>query len=425
MTLGAESQGRGRNDGGIVALRILTRGQVAGLLTFPEYVNAVERAFRLHAEGRSLPPQLMHVDAKGGEFHVKGGGLLLDRWYFALKANGSFFDNPAKLGLPAIQGGILLFDGENGTPLALMDSGHITVQRTGAATAVAARLLARPGSRTATVCGCGKQGRIQLAALLHVLPQIERVHAWDVSAEAARRFAEQESAARQLDVRAAGSLEDAVRASDVVVTCTPSRSPLVRRDWVAPGAFIAAVGADSPGKQELEAELLAAPALVVVDLLEQAAAVGDLQHALRGGLMTRGDVHAELADVIVGRRPGRTRDDQVDRLRRDGHGAAGRGGCGGGLPPCGRRRRGNGNRLTMAPHEATGTLCNHRPGCRLRGGRRCPPRPGSPAAHPAGAPLHVVEATIPEMRAAMEQGRVTSQDSCGSTCSGSPSTRRG
>lgn len=297
--------------GGTVALRILTRGQVAGLMTFPEYVEAVERAFRLHAERRSLPPQLMHVDAEGGEFHVKGGGLLLDRWYFALKANGSFFGNPARLGLPAIQGGILLFDAGNGTPLALLDSGHITVQRTGAATAVAAGRLARPGSRTATVCGCGKQGRVQLTALLHALPQIDRVHAWDVNGEAARVFAERESADRHLEVRAASDLEAAVRDSDAVVTCTPSRSPFVRRDWIRPGTFIAAVGADSPGKQELDADVLAPPAVVVVDLLEQAARVGELQHALGAGLMTAGDVHAELGDLIVGRKPGRTRDDQV------------------------------------------------------------------------------------------------------------------
>jgi ornithine cyclodeaminase/alanine dehydrogenase len=279
-------------------------------MTFAEYVEAVSRAFRLHAEGKSLPPQLMHVDAEGGEFHVKGGGLLLDRWYFALKANGSFFGNPTRLGLPAIQGGILLFDAANGTPLALLDSGEITVQRTGAATAVAASYLARPGSRTATICGCGKQGRIQLTAVRHALP-VQRVYAWDASAEAAERFANEASAGLDLEVRATRDLEAAVRESDVIVTCTPSRAAFVRRAWVRPGTFVAAVGADSPGKQELDADLLVPPAAVVVDLLAQAAVVGELQHPLAAGLITAEAVRAELGEIIAGRKPGRIDDSEV------------------------------------------------------------------------------------------------------------------
>ena len=294
-----------------MGLRILTRGQVAGLMTFADYVEEVERAFRLHAEGKSLPPQLMHVDAPGGEFHVKGGGLLLDRWYFALKANGSFFGNPAKLGLPAIQGGILLFDAENGTPLALLDSGEITVQRTGAATAVAARHMARADSRTVTVCGCGKQGRIQLKALRHVLPALTRVYAWDASAEAIQRFVREVSRGLEIEVTAAENLEDAVRGSDVVVTCTPSRTPFIRRAWIRPGAFIAAVGADSPGKQELDADVLAPPTAIVVDLIEQAVKVGELQHPVKAGLVDARDVRAELGEVVAGRKAGRAGNDEV------------------------------------------------------------------------------------------------------------------
>jgi alanine dehydrogenase len=293
-----------------MSIRVLTRSQIASLLTFPDYVEGVARAFRLHAEGRSIAPQLMHVDANGGEFHVKGGGLLLDRWYFALKANGSFFDNPAKLGLPAIQGAIVLFDGESGTPLALLDSGEITIQRTGAATAVAARHLARSDSTVATICGCGKQGLIQSTALRHALP-IGRAFVWDINAEAARKFADDLAAASGLAVEAVENLESAIRQSDVVATCTPSRRPFVRRSWIRPGTFVAAVGADSPGKQELDADVLAPPTVVVVDLLEQAAHVGELQHAIAAGYLAPGGVHAELAEVIAGRRPGRRTRDEV------------------------------------------------------------------------------------------------------------------
>ncbi len=291
-------------------MKLLTRAQVASLLRFDDYVTGVEQAFRLHADGRSLAPQLMHVDAPEGEFHVKGGGLLLDRWYFALKANGSFFGNPARHGLPAIQGGILLFDAEQGTPLALLDSGEITIQRTGAATAVAARLLARPGSATATICGCGRQGRVQLKALAHVLP-LTRAYVWDANPDAARALASAVPPRAGLVVEAVTELEAAVRASDAVATCTPARTPFVRRAWLRAGTFVAAIGADSPGKQELDADVLAPPTAVVVDLLDQSAQVGELQHALAAGLMTRGDVRGELGEVIAGRRPGRTSADEV------------------------------------------------------------------------------------------------------------------
>jgi ornithine cyclodeaminase/alanine dehydrogenase len=291
-------------------MKLLTRPQVASLLSFEDYVAGVEQAFRLHADGRSLAPRLMHVDAPDGEFHVKGGGLWLDGWYFALKANGSFFGNPARHGLPAIQGAILLFDAEQGSPLALLDSGEITIQRTGAATAVAARLLARPDSSVVTICGCGRQGRVQLKALAHVLP-LTRAFVWDVNPDAARALASAAPPRAGLAVEAVTDLEAAVRGSDAVATCTPSRAPFIRRAWLRPGTFVAAVGADSPGKQELDADVLAPPAVVVVDLLEQAAHVGELQHALGAGLMTEGAVRGELGEIIAGRRPARTSDDEV------------------------------------------------------------------------------------------------------------------
>jgi alanine dehydrogenase len=293
-----------------MGVRVLTRAEVAGLLTFADYVDGVEQVFRQHALGESLAPQLMHVDAGDGEFHVKGGGVRLDRWYFALKANGSFFGNPARHGLPPIQGAILLFDAENGTPLAVLDSGEITIQRTGAATAVAARRLARPGADTVTICGCGRQGRIHFHAMRHALP-VRRVYAWDADTNAARAFAGELAGTGDVAVEAVSDLEGAVRQSDVVATCTPARAPFVRRAWLRPGAFVAAVGADSPGKQELDADVLAPPTLVVVDLLAQASHVGELQHAIAAGLVRPADVHAELGEILAGKKPGRRFADEI------------------------------------------------------------------------------------------------------------------
>ncbi len=287
---------------------LLTRGDVAALLTLEECVAAVEHAFALQAEGKALGPGVLGLHVPGGGFHVKAAGLPLGRFYVAAKLNANFPDNPAR-GLPTIQGVVVLSDGETGQPLALMDSMEITVLRTGAATAVAARYLARPDARVATIVGCGRQGRIQLAALASVR-KLERVYAMDRDATISRQFAHQMSAELGVDVRPVAVLAEASRQSDLWVTCTPSRSPLLGREDVAPGAFVAAVGADNEHKQELDPGLLAA-ASVVVDSLEQCAVIGDLHHALRSGAMSLADVHAELSEVVVGRKPGRRSPDDI------------------------------------------------------------------------------------------------------------------
>jgi ornithine cyclodeaminase/alanine dehydrogenase-like protein (mu-crystallin family) len=245
----------------------------------------------------------------GGGFHVKAAGVRLSRFYVAAKLNANFPDNGARRGLPTIQGVVVLSDGEDGRPLALLDSMEITALRTGAATAVAARHLARADARTATVVGCGRQGRIQIAALARVRP-LTRVHAVDADPAAAARFAREMSAELGLDVHPAGSVAEAAPVSDIVVTCTPSRAPLLHRVDVAPGAFVAAVGADDEHKQELEPVLMAAGTLVV-DSLEQCATIGDLHHALAAGAVSRDRVHAELAQVVAGQRPGRQTADEI------------------------------------------------------------------------------------------------------------------
>jgi alanine dehydrogenase len=174
---------------------------------------------------------------------------------------------------------------------------------------VAAKYLARPNSRSATIVGCGAQGEIQMAAIAAVLP-LEHVWVIDTDHARARSLAARAEADLGIRVAVAADLHTALRASDVCVTCTPSRGPFVFRDDIAPGVFLAAVGADSRGKQELEPALVASSTLVV-DVLEQCAEIGELQHALAAGLMTREGVHAELPDVVAGRRPGRTRDDEI------------------------------------------------------------------------------------------------------------------
>ncbi|HZQ92644.1 MAG TPA: ornithine cyclodeaminase family protein [Terriglobales bacterium] len=291
------------------ATLLLDRAQIGGLVSFAEYLASVERAFRAHGEGRSLDQGLMHLDADGGEFHVKGGGLQLGRVYFGFKINGGFHRNWQVYGLPNIVGVIVLCDGSTGLPLAIMDSGEITRQRTAAAAAVAASHLARRDSRVITISGCGAQGHAQLAGMKAVF-SLERAFAYDVDRNQRERFAQEMSARLEMPVEPVEDFAVALRQSDICITCAPSHHYYVRAADVPRGIFIAAMGADSPEKQEIDPQLLARYKLVV-DILDQCEQVGELHHAIAGGLMTRGDVHAQLGEVLAGKKPGRTSADEI------------------------------------------------------------------------------------------------------------------
>jgi len=267
----------------------LSRRDVAALLDLDDCIAAVENAFAMLGRGELPPPALAGVHATGGAFHIKAaiaGGR------FAAKINANFFE-----AVPRIKGVVMLADATNGTPLAIMDSIEITILRTGAVTAVAAKFLARADARTALICGCGLQGRIQAKALARVRP-IGTLFALDADRGRAEAFARETGA----------TVVDEVVPADVVVTCTPSRAPFLER--VAPGTFVAAVGADSEEKSEIAPSLLAA-AKVVTDVTEQCATIGDLRVAIAAGAMTRAGVHAELGEIVAGRKPGRERADEV------------------------------------------------------------------------------------------------------------------
>ena len=289
---------------------LLTQQHVRRLMSIDECIDAVDDAFRQHALGRSISPSVLGSHVPGGGFHVKTAGLSTDsQRVFAAKVNANFPGNPTRFGLPTIQGVIALFDAVDGRPLAILDSIEITSVRTAAASAVAARYLAREDAATVTVCGCGEQGRSQLRALTRVRP-VRQVLAFDSDFEKAIRYAHELSEDLGIEINPVRELGAATLRSDIWVTCTTSRAWYLGRNHVAAGSLVLAVGADNDDKQEIEPELLAT-STVVVDVLDQCAAIGDLHHALELGVMRREDVHAELADVVSGRRPARRRHDEI------------------------------------------------------------------------------------------------------------------
>jgi ornithine cyclodeaminase/alanine dehydrogenase-like protein (mu-crystallin family)/threonine dehydratase len=288
---------------------LLSRAETAELMEFEDYLAAVEDAFRLHAEGKVIETGLLHADAREGEYHIKSGGLYLERPFFAVKANGGFFRNPERGALPAIQGIIYLSDAATGYPLAILDSVEITRQRTAAATALAAKHLARSDSSVITVCGAGAQARQHLRTFARVFA-LSRVFVFSRNTATAGRFASEMAIEIGLPIEAATDLSAAARQSDIILTCTTSRRAFLESTMVPPGAFVGAVGADSPQKQELAPELLAG-GKVVVDLREQCAQVGELHHAIDAGLMRADQIHAELGEIVTAKKPGRSHRDEV------------------------------------------------------------------------------------------------------------------
>jgi alanine dehydrogenase len=288
---------------------LLSRKDVVALLSLDDCIAAVENAFRAAGQGRAEPSGILGFPSGEGGFHVKAALLGVSRPYFAAKLNGNFRQNRERFGLPTIQGVIALFDGENGRPLAIMDSIEITLLRTAAATAVAAKFLARPDSRVALVCGCGAQGRVQIQALTRVLP-VSRVYVYDSNLLAAERFSHELAPTLGLEITPTAEPGSPLRQSDVCVTCTTSRRAFIRDEDVPPGLFIAAVGADSPDKQELDPTILTR-ARLVVDSLAQCATIGELHHALEVGMNGLPLEAAELAKVVVGAKPGRQSPEEV------------------------------------------------------------------------------------------------------------------
>jgi len=288
--------------------QILTRDDLAALMRPGDYLQAVAAGFRALGEGEAMSPAPLHLAFPHGGLHAKGAIWPTAR-VAAVKVNANLPDNPALRRLPTIQGALLLVDVEDGRLLSIMDSVEITLRRTAAATALAAQLLARPESSTLALCGCGAQALPHLQALREVLP-LRQIRLWDQ--DPARVAALTDRLAESGDLKAQGfhDLQAATRDADVIVTCTTARSPFLDLVHVAPGSFVAAVGADAPGKNEITPRLMAL-ARVVADVLDQALAMGDLRHAVAAGAMGASDVHAELAQLVCGRAPGRIGADEI------------------------------------------------------------------------------------------------------------------
>lgn len=293
---------------------VLRRAEIREVLDLAACIDAVEAAFAAYSSGSAELPAVIHLDVpeQRGEIHVKAGHIH-GQPYYATKFASGFPGNP-KLGLPASDGLVVVFDAVTGAPAALLlDGGYISDLRTGAAGGVVARHLAPEEPKVVAIVGTGAQARHQLDALCRVR-SFRQVRVWGRNADHARRAL---TNLRQLphlpegcEVVRTPSVRETVEGADVVVTCTASREPLVRDAWLKDGVHVTALGSDGTDKQELEPELVARADVLVCDSVAQCSAIGELHHAIEAGVVD-GSKAVELGDICAGRRPGRTAPEQL------------------------------------------------------------------------------------------------------------------
>lgn len=301
---------------------IISESEVRQCLTMSMAIRGVEDAYVQKVSGKGeIFPLVCHDFVKGrADMDIKSGEAK-SSGIFGLKVVSWFGDNTSK-GLPALNGTILLMDNTTGEPMALLNAAGITGMRTGAAGAVGVKYLAREDSRTMLMVGTGAQAPYQIAAVLTARAAVDTVYLCDPmdARGGEKRLAEVEAAVDDIISREtrsnsykicpAESLEAAVRRSDIIITATPSRTPMIFADWVRPGTHFSCMGADMHGKQELDPRLLAR-ARVFVDDLRQAVSVGECELAVSQGILKEADIAGELGAVIDGTASGRTSWDSV------------------------------------------------------------------------------------------------------------------
>jgi len=301
-------------------IRVVTEAELRKALGLDlDTVRVVEQAFGALSDGGVVMPPVMSMELAEaqGEVDVKTAYIPgFDG--FAIKVSPGFFDNP-RLGLPSLNGLMILFSARTGLVEAVfLDNGYLTDLRTAAAGAVAAQHLAPELVQTAGVIGTGVQARLQARAARLVRPY-ERLLIWGRNADRTRACAD-DLADLDCEIRVVDSPADLLRASQLVITTTPAREPVVTAGWLHPGLHVTAMGSDQAGKNEINPTALAKADLYVADRAPQAKSLGELRAALEAGLWGA-EPPVELGDVIRGRARGRTDDREITICDLTGTGA--------------------------------------------------------------------------------------------------------
>ncbi|MEQ8677397.1 MAG: cyclodeaminase [Aggregatilineales bacterium] len=276
-----------------------------------DLIQRIEDGFSALSAGKVTMPPIMRLDMpeKHAEVDVKTA-YIPGLEGFAIKISPGFFNNHT-LGLPSTSGLMVLLSAETGFVKAvLLDNGYLTDVRTAGAGAIAAKHLARASIRTVGVIGTGAQARYQIRALRQVR-QFKRLLVYGRSETRRTRYINEMREETGIEVIAAESIETLVRQSEVVITTTPAREPLIQAAWLHPGLHITAMGSDAENKQELDADVFARADVIVCDRKAQSFRLGELHHAQNAGVLDETATVLELGEITSGQKAGRTSDDEI------------------------------------------------------------------------------------------------------------------
>jgi len=291
---------------------LLSRKDVESVLTMSDCLSAVEQAFAELARGNADMPQRAAIrvpEHKGlflGMPAFIGGGT----GALGLKVVTVYPGNPSLHGLPTTLGTLILLDPATGRAEAIMDAGYLTAVRTGAASGVATKHLARGDADVCTVFGAGVQARKQLEAV-HLVRPLRKAYVLDIVPESRRAFAEQMGRELGIEIEATDDAEAAVRAARIVVTASSSHEPVFAGDWLQPGAHVNNIGSHSPDARELDTATVARSKFVADLKAANLAEAGDILIPIREGAVTEDHIHASLGEIVIGARPGRENDDEI------------------------------------------------------------------------------------------------------------------
>jgi alanine dehydrogenase len=291
---------------------LLSEQEIAKILSIEEVMDVVENAFREKALGYVQMPPKVYLNFSNYNGDLRAMPAYLERLDVAsVKIVNSHPENPKKFGMPTVAAVVLILNPKNGVVLSIMGGNNITAIRTAAAGGIAIKYLAKKNSKTAGFIGAGVQAKAQLLALLSVFPNLEEIRVCDLLPKTAEAFVLK---AKKLCPKCRSVVvqneADAVNETDIVITTTPSKKPLVFDSWVSEGTHINCIGADAPLKEELDPAILKR-SKIFVDDWEQASHSGEINVPLSKGILTDKNIWAELGDVITGSKLGRTSNDEI------------------------------------------------------------------------------------------------------------------
>ena len=302
-------------------ITILGRNELQQVLNMSDVIEGVKSVYKLKAEGKTAVWPLVAYDFKecDGIMDIRSGAVFGNKQLHGLKMLNNFPHNKEK-NLPAFTGMLMIFDATTGLPMGVMDASYVTCMRTRSAGAIGAQALARPESETLLVLGAGNQAAYQIAATIISMPKIKKIYIADPLAPDNAHYFAETCPDRMRDefgidcsnitFEAADDLDKCVGHSDVIITITPSRKPVIKKEWVKPGTHFSCIGADMEGKEEIDAEIFR-NARVFADDIPQCIRVGEMEIPVKSGVIQRTEITGEIGQVLCGQVNGRQSNEEI------------------------------------------------------------------------------------------------------------------